>query len=62
MEASQRTNLMFDSDRDGAQRLAGGNGRMIELPKVDADDQKHATGFLRLHLMVNAVLERLTKP
>jgi hypothetical protein len=62
MEASRRPYLSLDPDRPGAQRLAGGNGRVIELPTVDGDDDARATGFLRLHLMVNAVLERLTRP
>lgn len=62
MEASESPYLPFDPDRQGAQRLAGGNGRVIELPTVDGEDDPRATGFLRLHLMVNAVLERLTRP
>jgi hypothetical protein len=60
MEASERQHLSLEGGT--AAGCADGHGRLVDLRSVDAKDDARATGFLRLHLMVNAVFERLTKP
>jgi hypothetical protein len=61
MEASHRSYLSVDPDRPASSEHTGRKDRMIEVPAIDPHDDQRATGFLRLHLMVNAVFERLTR-
>ena len=59
MEASEMPYVPFEPEQPGSEHPTRGKPRMVEIPP--RDDAEHAKGFLRLHLMVNSVLERLTR-
>jgi hypothetical protein len=61
MEASHSSYLAVDQNRPSGSGSTGRSDRMIEVPTIDAHDDNRSTGFLRLHLMVSAVLERMTR-
>lgn len=61
MEASHKSYFAVDQDRASGSGGTGRSDRMIEVPVIDAHDDKRASGFVRLHLMVNTVLERMTR-